>query len=250
MQQQCHVLNGDALREQFPQSLEGMQVVVRECLIEGDLQGETLAEFFEQRARYLANTYPEEGTPQAYATQTVAEFAKLHTLPAEVELNFWFEDDLFCQTNFWFCLYYLQQHHLNSPCFLVRPPQHTPYGFGGLSTQELETAFQQRTPLPHKQKIAALWEHYRQHDLVGLAQSAQALCEAHPYLYEAAIAHLERFPTEGSPGKPEQILSEIMDTMPEATFGEVFRAFYQRAAIYGFGDLQVKRVYDALLRKK
>jgi len=50
-------------------------------------------------------------------------------------------------------------------------------------------------------------------------------------------------------GKPDQVVSEIIETHSDE-FPLVFSAFKSRAGIYGFGDLQVKQIYDRQMRNK
>jgi hypothetical protein len=40
-----------------------------------------------------------------------------------------------------------------------------------------------------------------------------------------------------------------MDELGTTDFGLIFKEFNKREAIYGFGDLQVKRLLDGLLNK-
>lgn len=44
-----------------------------------------------------------------------------------------------------------------------------------------------------------------------------------------------------------QALQQIIDELGTEEFTLVFREFCKREGIYGFGDLQVKRLYDELL---
>ena len=49
-----HVLPGDSVAGEFSKTgLEGEVIVCREALVEGDLSGETLAEFWKNRAHFL-----------------------------------------------------------------------------------------------------------------------------------------------------------------------------------------------------
>ena len=57
MPNQFHILNGDALLERFPENIEGPKYIIRECLLEGRLEGETLEEFFENRAKFIENFF-------------------------------------------------------------------------------------------------------------------------------------------------------------------------------------------------
>ncbi len=47
-------------------------------------------------------------------------------------------------------------------------------------------------------------------------------------------------------GKPEDLIREIIRKSGAKSFGPIFREFHDKHAIYGFGDLQVKRLYDAV----
>jgi len=46
MQQQYNILNGDSLRIQLPNTVSGEIIITRECLVDGDVSGETMEEFF------------------------------------------------------------------------------------------------------------------------------------------------------------------------------------------------------------
>lgn len=54
---QVRILNGDALKELFPKNMDGEIIVARECLMVGNLEGEDLAEFFKNRARFIVENY-------------------------------------------------------------------------------------------------------------------------------------------------------------------------------------------------
>ena len=55
-----HVLNGDSLAYSFPEAnIEGDIIVAREALIEGDLSGNNLDEFWQSRAKYIGITEEE-----------------------------------------------------------------------------------------------------------------------------------------------------------------------------------------------
>ena len=72
------------------------------------------------------------------------------------------------------------------------------------------------------------------------------LSALYPFIKPAIQAHIERFPEDGSFGIPTQILVDILTVNPEASFGELFTEFCKQAPIYGFGDLQVKKLLDQL----
>ncbi|MEM6380731.1 MAG: DUF1835 domain-containing protein [Bacteroidota bacterium] len=241
-----HILNGDALKEQFQPLIAGVQIVARECLVDGPVVGGNLEELFQTRAQFLSRHYPPT-TEQAYYEQTVSEFAKIQKIEEDAVINLWFEDDLFCQVNFWFVAYLLNQSEYQNEVYLVRPPQHTSYGFGGLNEAELTTAYDQKVPLAELATIGSLWAAYQKEDLSSLKQIALTLTDKFPFILEAVEAHIERIPGKDNLGRPSQALLAIMQELNTEAFGPVFKAFSQRESIYGFGDLQVKRLYDDLL---
>ena len=50
----AHVLPGDSLRPEFEKTnLDGDIIVCRECLISGDVDADSLPEFWDQRARFI-----------------------------------------------------------------------------------------------------------------------------------------------------------------------------------------------------
>ena len=46
MKKEYHILNGDALKELFPEDIKGTLIIARECLIEGNVDGDTFDSFF------------------------------------------------------------------------------------------------------------------------------------------------------------------------------------------------------------
>ncbi len=72
---QVHFLNGDALLDQFTESISGERLVMRECLIEGPVQGDSLDSFYRDRLEFLQFEYG--ATEEAYQTKTISQFKKL-----------------------------------------------------------------------------------------------------------------------------------------------------------------------------
>lgn len=243
---QYHILNGDALKEQFPTSLIGEQIIFRECLVDGAVEGETLEDLLATRATFMSQHY--EGLTEAmYYEKTLSEFQKIKNIPPHSEVNLWFEEDLFCQVNFWFTIYLLQQHIPNASVYLVKPNPPNQYSFGYLSKVELVGLYQQRQLLEKKEVLANLWPLYQKNKTDQLLQIAETLVKAYPFLPPAVQAHIARIPKEGDIGYPSQVLLEIIDDLGTSDFGPVFRAFKKRAAIYGFGDVQVRRLWEGLV---
>lgn len=51
-------------------------------------------------------------------------------------------------------------------------------------------------------------------------------------------------------GRPIQSLITIMKELDTEEFGPVLREFNKRESIYGFGDLQVKRLFDEIINNR
>ena len=249
MNPQYHILNGDSLKEQFPKTIQGKIIVAREALVDGNVEGESLEEFYETRANFISSHYAGY-SKEDYFEKTVSEFEKIQAIPSEVDINLWFEDDLFCQVNFWFVVHLLNKNGQKNSIFLVRPKEHTQYGFGGLDETELISIYENRLAITQNQldKIALLWEHYKNNDTEKLLQTAKELDQEVPknyaFMLPAIYAHLQRFPSEGKLDRPTKSLIQIMKDLKSEEFAPVFREFAKREAIYGFGDLQVKRLFD------
>lgn len=94
MRKQFHILNGDSLKEILPANIQGEMIVARECLIDGNVEGKSLDDFFATRAKFISDNY-EGSSKQDYYNKTVIEFQKIQAIPQESEINLWFEDDLF-----------------------------------------------------------------------------------------------------------------------------------------------------------
>jgi len=239
-----HILNGDALLHQFPETLEGKQIVARECLITGDVQGEDLEAFFATRAIFIKSEFGE--SIETYDEIVKEEFLKLKVVGQDDEINLWFEDDLFCQVNFWFVCYLIHHFKLENKICLVRPELQNQFGFGGLSKDELVICFENRLTLSSVIPFVQLWKAYVKHDLSELLKIAKKNEEEYPFLLAAIQAHIDRFPEKGE-GRPMQTLRKIIEEADDKSFPSVFKTFCAKESIYGFGDTQVKKFYDRII---
>lgn len=240
-----HILNGDALKSQFPiEALSGELIVARECLVDGDVSGETLEEFFATRAKTLVDLYGP--LDQDYYEKVAPEINKTVSL-SEGEVNLWFEDDLFCQVNLWFVSSLVLKKDVLVN--LVRPTTSIQFGFGSMNQEELVSAFEQKTPITSEdlEHFASLWAAYQKRDSENLLHISNLLQPRFSFLPEAVKAQIERG-DENKPGRPEKTLLQIIEEVGP-NFKLVFPEFCKREAIYGFGDLQVKRLFDQLTTK-
>lgn len=243
-----HILNGDSLFHQMPESISGERIITREALVDGPVSVSNLEDFFQLRARFISENYP-EATAEEYLEKVFPEFEKMMNIPAGEEINLWFEDDLFCQVNFWFDMWLLTKHGKSEQLYLVRPDTLTPYGFAAYKPEQLPELLERRIAIKEPQKLAALWESYQHNDLDALQTNAAELPDDFTFIRNAVEAHIARIPDKESDGRPVESLKAIMKDLDTTEFGPVFREFCKREAIYGFGDLQVKKLFDELVNR-
>ena len=247
MKRQYHILNGDSLKDRFPANIEGSIIVARECLVDGDVNGDNLEELYLTRAKFLSNNYG--GDIEDYYQKTVPEFEKIRNIPEGADINLWFEDDLFCQVNLWFVINLLYSSNQSNSVYLIRPENQLRYGFSGLNNLELISIYNNRLTLKEIAKLSQLWPSYQQSNRVNLLELARELQIDYPFLLPAVEAHIARIPHNNYLGRPNQSLIRIMKDLETENFGLVFKEFTKRESVYGFGDLQVKRLFENLLKK-
>lgn len=243
------VLNGDALADIFVKTgIQGDMIIVREALIDGDLSGRTLSDFWKTRAGYIGIDESE------YMRRVAGEFEKIIHAPDDSELNLWFEYDLFCQVNMWFVLSIINDLKTSKRVFAVytthldRSSNHFWNGFGRATADDLTICLSKKIQLNERdiQFGYDLWNAYKNNDLDVLKRLSGQPLQAFPYVREAIEAHVDRFPKDGRTGRPEQIIEDIVANI-STDFDTVFREFWNRESIYGFGDIQVKQIYNKVM---
>lgn len=233
-----HVLPGDAVVDTFREAnIEGEVIICRDALIEGPVNAESPEALWSMRERYFTETYPEiEGD---YRTKVAEELAKLRNLRSAAEVNLWFENELFCQVNMWFCMSLVGD--TNADVYRVLPAVKDEAdkwkGFGLLTQDELNRCYSERIAITSVdlQFGTRLWDAFRTGDNARLARLCEQDTATFPYLSEvcdAAIAMDDR---------PREILKEITSNGEQA-FSEIFSEFAARAGVYGYGDTQVRRL--------
>ncbi|MEQ1762649.1 MAG: DUF1835 domain-containing protein [Pyrinomonadaceae bacterium] len=237
-----HVLPGDAQVEDFRKTeIPGELIVFREALVTGPLDPIGPNEFWDARAKFILSEYGEDEI--AYHEKVADEILRISDIEADDEVNLWFEFELFCSVNFWYCLNELKDS--GARAFRVAPvnlePDDVWKGFREHGSDDLAAAFESRTEVSQDdlEHGAKLWDAYRNRDGASLRQLADYRSSSMPFLKEVAEAASE------IDSRPLQILREIR---PEgfASLEEVFPEFKKRAGVYGFGDLQVERLLDSI----
>lgn len=243
---QHHILNGDALKEQFPMDkIDGYLIICRECLIDGNIQGESLMEFWDNRADFIEKNY---GKKRRYNDYALPQFQKILSLAPNEVVNLWFGDDLFCQMNLCFIVYLLDIIGHRDNIYIVKAQRDNWREFGGMSPGELLQAYENKQAMTASefQLMLACWEAFQKNDLVQLQTLATTKTTNFPLLEEVLQAHIDRFPANGQLGKPEQHLIAIQEQLQTDDFETIFQQFVEEAGIYGFGDLQVRKMWEEL----
>lgn len=240
-----HILNGDALSTQFPVDIPGQRIVAREVLSDGVIQGNTPEQFFAGRLSYMQEKY---GISKAeYTRLTLTEFNRIRQIPPDAFVFLWFEDDVFCQLNCWFVAALLAYEHHRGPCYLIRPQEHSRFGFGGLSNESLLELYREKPFLLDVNKISELWKIIQTGDTLTALTYARDTLQAYPFIAPAVEAYLDSLPSANDLGRPKRSLIQIVQELGTTDLGPVFAEFSKREAIYGYGDLQVKRLLQELV---
>lgn len=235
-----HILNGDALAEKFPsKEILGQVVVIREAFIEGPLSIIFSDEFWEKRIDFVIHTY--EAEKELYENQFLSQLRILDTIRADDKVYLWFEDDLFCLVNLLFTTVYLSRR-TNPTLYRVFPEKDDKRwkGFGHVHEKDIIHLFEHAVAIHDDDiKLAEqLWEAYIADDRGRLKVLSFSDTYAFRFLPQVIQAHLDRNPEDGSTGRPQQTLIDILNE-GKTNFYEIFDDFWKKEAIYGFGDLQV-----------
>jgi hypothetical protein len=245
----CNILNGDALAYSFPEAkIEGDIIVAREALIDGDLSGNDLQAFWHSRAKYMGLTEAD------YHSKVASEFEKIMNVPNDSEFNLWFEYDLFCQVNMWFVISIINTLPVKKKVYAVytsyldRNSKHFWNGFGPANASQLQVCFADRILLSDAdlQLGQELWIAYKDNNFEELIRLAKNQSRSFPYLHEVVKAHIDRYPKDGANGRPEKVIEDITKNI-STDFQKVFEEFWNRESIYGFGDTQLKHLYDKVM---
>ena len=237
-----HVLPGDAQVEEFRKTgLEGELIVFREAFITGPTDADDANEFWDRRARFILAEYGEDMIE--YHEKVADEIIRLSDVENGDEVNLWFEYELFCSVNMWFCLDQLKGS--DARVFRVAPMNPAPddvwKGFGGNEAGDLLKSFESRVEFSREdiETGAELWRAFSNENAKRLVELSEYRSPCFPFLKEvcAAAAEIET--------RPVSVIRELkasgLDTLEKA-----FPEFQKRAGVYGFGDLQVERILNSI----
>jgi len=248
-----HILNGDHLASQLHgKDTFQRTIIFREALVVGPVTGNSLPEFWQIRAKFITNAYGM--TAEGYAVKTIQEIEQLSHLPDQAEVCLWFEDDLFCQVNLWFILSLLAEKS-DPRVFRVFPPEATSEnrwkGFAEATPEDLELSYRAKVPFTRDDLALGknLWGAYQQGDSGKLCALSKSESPCFRQLEEVCQAQADRLGENPTQRRPEKaILALFANGITD--FDSVFSKFSEREGIYGFGDLQVKELFDYLVYTK
>jgi hypothetical protein len=209
----------------------------REAFVDGDVRADSVDELLQVRENFWT-AQNAEGAGD-YRSRVASEFDKLRDLPAGTEVNLWFEYELFCHVNLWFCVWLLRDSSVD--LFRVAPEVLNESeiwdGFGKMYAGDLKRCFLKRVKFTESDRAlgAELWEAYSQRDHTRLRELSLMESSCFPYLKEACEAEIDK------DFRPKQILEELQREGVE-DFGKMFAAFREKAGVYGYGDDQVRRI--------
>jgi hypothetical protein len=237
-----NVLPGDSLVDEFRKTqIGGQAIVCRECLIVGPVEANTPFEFWDQRAKFILAEYGEDEIE--YHERVADELEKLNDVETGDEVNLWFEYELFCSANMWFCISMLKETgammYRIEPAVLTKEDRWK--GFGSLDAAALQKCFELRKELDAGDiKLGSeLWEAFRSNNLRALIQLSTNASDRFPYLAEVCKAAIEM---------DLRPIETLIDIKKEGAieFDDIFVEFSRREGVYGFGDLQVQRLLDRI----
>lgn len=239
-----HITNGDYLAEDLKEiSIEGEIIVCREALVSGDLKADSFEEFWEVRAHSISEDY--KISKESYYEKSVSEFEKILNIPEVSEINLWFEDDLFCQVNLWFCISLLSNIN-NLKIYRIFPKitvENHWIGFANYDYSELKNALESKVLLNENDIdfAVSLWKAYQNNDINCLKQLSDNQSNCFHFLKEVVDAYIHINPEDFIKNQIEKGLTD---------FDSIFKKFQEEFGIFGFGDLQVRKIYEKTLNEK
>ncbi|HZY81331.1 MAG TPA: DUF1835 domain-containing protein [Cyclobacteriaceae bacterium] len=239
-----HILTGDSLAGTFRRTnIDGPVIISRECFIDGPVADDNPDLFWKKRSQFVKSAFGAD--PSEYYATVKSEFDRIDEIGPDDEVNLWFENDLFCQTNMWFVVSLLNKRGITR-VFRISPLIRTNNkweGFGRHTSTDLLNCFEKRQGFTKGDfKLGEnLWDAYRTADVVALAFFSRSLSPCFPFLEEVCRAEVERKRN----ARPRKVLEDLL-AKGYTDFSDIFTQFTATEGIYGYGDLQVERMLKEL----
>jgi hypothetical protein len=237
---QCwHILNGDAVVANLPSDLGGAIIVWREALMDGPISAWPDESFWDLRAAYIAQHH--DVSEETYRSAFMSQLALIGLITPADDVVFWFEDDLFCQVNFWMAMHVV---HRRRPVRMYRvfpSPHHGWSGFGHMDGEEAAVLFGQRVMIGERDValMQKLLEAYADANETVFRELARRPTHAMRHLPAVIDAHLLRLDPDMERRMPDALLRQLVREGHQ-TFADLFTAFTARAGVYGYGDTQIR----------
>jgi hypothetical protein len=240
-----HIHNGDSTANMMGEAeFPGEHLAFREALALGPTPQTTMQnEWLDVRANYLAAGSGLE-TDKVRADLVRLDEA-LNTI-ADAEVTLWFEHDLLCQINLSYLLARFARQgtngaRLNLICIGEYPGIKNFRGLGELTAAQMAGLFDTRHEVTDAEKrlAEAAWSAYCSPDPRAVEQLIARDTSALPYLKNALLQHLARFPStrNGLSHAENRLLKFIADG--ETEFTRLCRKFFDAEPAYGLGDYAV-----------
>lgn len=238
-----HVLPGEAQHKEFTEAgIEGEVIVCNEAFISGPIDTSDIDLFWDERANFIFTEYGED--PIEYHEKVADELARLDDVTADADVTLWFEYELFCSVNMWFCLDRLKVS--GTSVYRAAPKNLSPEniwdGFAGHDAAMLRDCFDARIQFSEEDIAVGsrLWQAYGKRDHETLRELSEYRSPCFPFLKEVCLAAVE------IDTRPLEVVADIKaEGITE--FDKVFTEFRRRAGVYGFGDVQVEQIMKNLV---
>ena len=245
-----HITNGSVLTERLEElNIEGDYLTWHEMLSEGPTTEQIDSELFlEIRSNFINQVYGLEIDEKEFKS----ELDKLNHPENYKEIVLWFEFDLFCHINLVAVISLITQKQIQLPIYLVCSGrvkgEKDLKGLGELTTGQLVSHYKNKVLLtPEDIDLATtIWGIYcgKNHNLLKPFIVKPSSFE---YLSNCLKAHLKRFPDSksGLSIMEEHILKTI-DQNEVKSKHHLLGYILNYQGYYGYGDLQLKRMINAL----
>ncbi|MBI1182872.1 hypothetical protein GC194_01280 [bacterium] len=252
IKESVHILNGDVLRRQMPQSIRGRRIIFREMLIEGPII-ETIDEnFWQQRQAYLLDAYEVE--PSYYDEKSRDELLKMNKIARDATVHMWFDFDAFCFVHLLFTAKMLVSRKYSGKAYWVRPmPVADRWnGFDQHSTEQLQECLADSlliSPIEMKQ-MAKCWDHFANKEKPQNTEALHSLANIFPQIQNISdILTYSRQEVEGLPYFARHLLQTANEN-PLENEELLTQQFKQKWPHAGYSDLQMKHLYHQIKTAK
>lgn len=251
-----HIHNGESTAATLREcGLPGEHFAFQEVLMAGPTpSGLSPDEWLITRASHLSEAY--DLNLEDCLDNLQKQDAVLQSFSEHDETVLWFEHDLFCQINLiylldWFSKQSLGETRLSIICIGEFPGIEDFRGLGRLTGDELASLFSGRHEVTETDFGLAnqAWAAYCSKDPRDILRLLEGDTSAMPFLKNALLLHLARFPSVlNGLGRIENKSLELISN-GATEFKSLFPSFWKVEPVYGLGDAQfwneLKRLAEA-----